>query len=165
MDELTMKIGELSARSGATERMLRYYEQQGLLAPTRTPAGYRTYGEDDVLRVQYIRCMLSSALPTQVIAQALHFLLDAPVSTPSLRKERRRLADTLQLELDALTERIALLDASRQQLTRLVSDIRGEVVGPPKPPPQVEHDVGPAVRKAAPRTRSKPPRERVSGPR
>jgi DNA-binding transcriptional MerR regulator len=162
MDGQAMKIGELSARSGATERMLRYYEQQGLLAPTRTPAGYRTYGEDDVLRVQYIRCMLSSALPSHVIAQALHFLLDEPVSPPSLRAERRRLADTLQVELDALTERIALLDGSRQQLTRLVSDIRGEVVGPPKPPARVEHDGGPVVRRPAdPRTRSKPPRERV----
>ena len=84
-----------------------------------------------------------------VIAQALHFLLDEPVSPPSLREERGRLADRLQVELDALTERIALLEGSRQQLTRFVSDIRGEVVGPPKPPAPVEHDVGPAVRRAA----------------
>src|SRR5262245_44114716 len=152
-----MRIGELSARSGATERMLRYYEQQGLLAPTRTPAGYRTYAEDDVLRVQYIRCMLSSALPTHVIARALHFLLDERGSSPSLRAERRRLADTLQGELDALSERIALLDGSRQQLTRFVSDIRGAVVGPPRSPTPVEHEVGPAVRVVSLRT---PPRAR-----
>jgi DNA-binding transcriptional MerR regulator len=152
-----VNIGQLSARSGATQRMLRYYEQHGLLQPKRTPSGYRTYGEDDVLRVQYIRCMLSSALPTHVIAQALHFLLDELGPLPALREERRRLADTLQLELDALTERIALLEGSREQLARLVHDIRGEVVGPPRPPAQVEHDVvGAAVRQRGPTTR--PPR-------
>jgi DNA-binding transcriptional MerR regulator len=148
-----MKIGELSDRSGATERMLRYYEQQGLLAPTRTPAGYRSYGENDVLRVQYIRCMLSSALSTHAIVEMLHFLLDERAPLPKLRAERRRLADALQVELDALTERIALLEGSREQLARLVHDIRGEVVGPPKPPAQVEHDVGPAVRSAGPAAR------------
>jgi DNA-binding transcriptional MerR regulator len=155
-----MNIGQLSARSGATQRMLRYYEQQGLLAPKRTPSGYRSYGEDDVLRVQYIRCMLSSALPAQIIAQALHFLLDEMGPLPRLAEERRRLADTLQAELDALSERIALLEGSRQQLARLVQDIRGEVVGPPKPPAQVEHAVGPAVRRDGPRTRS-PRRQRA----
>ena len=31
-----MQIGELSARTGASVRMLRYYEEQGLLEPRRT---------------------------------------------------------------------------------------------------------------------------------
>ena len=46
-----MQIGELSARTAATVRMLRYYEEQGLLSPKRTESGYRIYDETDVLRV------------------------------------------------------------------------------------------------------------------
>lgn len=38
-----MKIGELSARTGVSIRSLRYYEQQGLLAPARHENGYREY--------------------------------------------------------------------------------------------------------------------------
>jgi MerR family copper efflux transcriptional regulator len=37
-------IGEASARSGWSPRMLRYLERTGLVAPSRTPAGYRLYG-------------------------------------------------------------------------------------------------------------------------
>ncbi|MFO7572603.1 MAG: MerR family transcriptional regulator [Gaiellaceae bacterium] len=39
-----MTIGETSRRSGWSPRMLRYLEQEGLVVPTRTDAGYRRYG-------------------------------------------------------------------------------------------------------------------------
>ncbi len=145
-----MRIGELSARTGATVRMLRYYEEHGLLAPQRTESGYRTYAESDVLRVRYIRCMLASALPTRVVTQALRFLLDERPSIPELPEDRARLAEVLQAELDALTERIAILNGSREQLASFLEDIRREVVGPLQPRPSTPADVGPAVRQGIP---------------
>jgi DNA-binding transcriptional MerR regulator len=148
-----MKIGELSKHTGATGRMLRYYEQHGLLGPRRTDSGYRAYSENDILRVQYIRCMLSAALPTQVIASALHFLLDMPAGVPSIEAERQRVASALETELTALTERITLLEGSRQQLARLLGDIRGEVVGPPLAPAAVSEAIGPTVRPRGPAAR------------
>jgi MerR family transcriptional regulator, copper efflux regulator len=39
-----MSIGETSRRSGWSPRMLRYLEQEGLVVPGRSPAGYRRYG-------------------------------------------------------------------------------------------------------------------------
>lgn len=39
-----ISIGEASRRSGWSPRMLRYLEAEGLVAPTRTAAGYRRYG-------------------------------------------------------------------------------------------------------------------------
>ena len=50
-----MRISELSRRTGVSERSLRYYEEQGLLAAGRTPGGHREYGEwavDRVIRIQ-----------------------------------------------------------------------------------------------------------------
>jgi MerR family transcriptional regulator, copper efflux regulator len=39
----TFTIGETSRRTGWSPRMLRYLEQEGLVEPSRTAAGYRRY--------------------------------------------------------------------------------------------------------------------------
>jgi DNA-binding transcriptional MerR regulator len=141
-----VRIGELSARTGATLRMLRYYEEHGLLTPQRTEAGYREYAESDVLRVDRIRCMLSAALPTSVIQQALRFLVDERPQIPDTEVERNRLAAVLQTELDTLTERIAILNRSREQLATFLADVRDAAVGPDNPGPAPEQ-IGPASRR------------------
>jgi MerR-like DNA binding protein len=48
-----MRIGEMVRRTGVNERLLRYYEEQGLLQPARLPQGYRAYRETDVDAVPY----------------------------------------------------------------------------------------------------------------
>lgn len=51
-----MNIGEASAASGVSVKMVRYYEQIGLLPPTqRTEAGYRVYDSDAIHRLRFIR--------------------------------------------------------------------------------------------------------------
>jgi DNA-binding transcriptional MerR regulator len=53
-----MRIGELAERTGVPARLLRYYEEQGLLTPARAANGYRDYGEPLVDRVAQIRGLL-----------------------------------------------------------------------------------------------------------
>ena len=51
---------------------IRYLEDQGLLAPRRTPGRYRLYGEDDVERLRTIlRLQRDEFLPLRVIRQEL----------------------------------------------------------------------------------------------
>lgn len=51
-----MKIGELARRADVGIDTLRYYEREDLLPPPRRLAsGYRSYGEDDVARLHFIR--------------------------------------------------------------------------------------------------------------
>lgn len=45
-----MKIGAIARRLGTTVRTLRFYEEQGLLHPTRTPGGTRVYDDEDEAR-------------------------------------------------------------------------------------------------------------------
>jgi DNA-binding transcriptional MerR regulator len=48
-------VGELAALAGVTVRTLHHYDRIGLLpASERTPAGYRSYTEADLLRLQRI---------------------------------------------------------------------------------------------------------------
>ena len=145
-----MQIGELSARTGASVRMLRYYQEQGLLEPQRTDSGYRVYTEADVDRVARIRCMLSAALPAGVVGKALKFLLDGRAVIPELPEDRTRLAETLQGELDALTDKIAALQRSRDLLVTIVADVRGAAVGPGNPGDPGRAADHSAVRKAGP---------------
>jgi DNA-binding transcriptional MerR regulator len=150
-----MQIGELSARTGTTERMLRYYEEQGLLAPDRTVSGYRVYDEEDIQRVRHIRCMLASALPTHVVRLAIRYLIDGAPEMPADPAERAHLAEVLAGELTALDERIDILRQSRRNLARFVGDIRADAVGPDKREPIDDTFHGPAVAQGVPMRRRK----------
>ncbi|MHC3748651.1 MerR family DNA-binding transcriptional regulator [Stutzerimonas stutzeri] len=55
-----MKIGELSRRCEVSIRMLRYYEEEGLLKPQRSPSGFREYGPREEQTVERIK-LLGSA--------------------------------------------------------------------------------------------------------
>lgn len=51
-----MNIGEASKASKVSAKMIRYYEQIGLIPPAdRTDSGYRAYTQDDVHRLHFIR--------------------------------------------------------------------------------------------------------------
>ena len=101
-----MRIGDLAVETGVSRRLLRYYEEQGLLRPRRLPNGYREYTDADVAAVRHIRALLAAGLPTTVIARLLHCFHDddggriVPAACPGmvthLRRERRRIAETIE---------------------------------------------------------------------
>ncbi|CAM5437049.1 MerR family transcriptional regulator [Streptomyces aurantiogriseus] len=100
-----MRIGELSERTGTPRRLLRYYEEQGLLAADRAPNGYRDYPEGCVDRVLQIRGLLASGLPTRIIKQilpcindprAIHVSDPTPETIATLEDERRRMTDRIE---------------------------------------------------------------------
>lgn len=51
-----MNIGEVSKASRVSAKMIRYYEQIGLIPPAdRTESGYRAYTQTDIHRLHFIR--------------------------------------------------------------------------------------------------------------
>ncbi|SEM26011.1 MerR family transcriptional regulator [Halomonas caseinilytica] len=80
-----MRIGELSRQLGISERMLRYYEQEGLLAPARTESGYRDYDADTALVAKRIGMLRAAGLKLESIRELLPCILDdQPVFDPCL---------------------------------------------------------------------------------
>ena len=72
-----MLIGELSRRTGVAARLLRYYDEQGLLCPDRDSSGYRVYAPDAPFVVARIRGMLAAGLNTDAIREMLPCATDA----------------------------------------------------------------------------------------
>ena len=108
-----MKIGELARRAGVSPRLVRYYEQQELLAPTREANGYRSYDEEHVERVIRIAGLVQSGLPTRLVKELLDLDDARAEQRPSCP---RTVADMLATELDAIENRIACLSRSRDTI-------------------------------------------------
>ena len=52
-----MNIGKAAAKSGLPAKTIRYYEQVGLICPSRIKNGYRDYNENDLHTLRFLqRC-------------------------------------------------------------------------------------------------------------
>ncbi|MDP9209577.1 MAG: MerR family transcriptional regulator [Actinomycetota bacterium] len=116
-----MRIGELAGRTGVDQRLLRYYEQQGLLHPARRANGYREYEEGDVAAVAWIRRLLAAGLPTAVIAEFQFCVRD---DLPQPGAACQRLYDRLEQERARIDTAIASLTASRAALDEVIGTAR-----------------------------------------
>ncbi len=104
-----MRIGELATASGVSVRALRYYEEQGLLAPERSASGQRIFGEGDRAQVLRIRSLLAAGFCSSVIRGLLPAYRDggaaairSAIASARVRLEAERRA--IDGELAALTD-------------------------------------------------------------
>lgn len=109
-----MRIGDLATATGVSVRSLRYYEEQDLLASTRSPSGQRHYTDDAVARVTTIQRLYSAGLNSGKIHELLPCLDAAP--------EQR----TGHL-LDSLCDERARIDASIGDLLHVRATLDGVI--------------------------------------
>ncbi|MER5784213.1 MerR family transcriptional regulator [Streptomyces mobaraensis] len=115
-----MRIGELANLTGVSARSLRYYEEQGLLAPLRAENGYRVYSELDAIRAGNIRDLLDAGLTLDEVRPALvNGCLNVPLRDVPYCEEQLRLATD---RLAALDDRIAALQALRGRLAKHIDE-------------------------------------------
>jgi len=118
-----MRIGELARRTAVSERSLRYYETQGLLAPERTIGGQRRYPEGAVDRVVLVQELFAAGLCSSKIAELLPCLRDSDggpseIATPGLVAQ-------LDVERDRIDRMIADLVRSREVLDQVIESASG----------------------------------------
>jgi len=107
-----MRIGEIAHHAGVSTRALRYYEEQGLLTPERTPSGQRTYPESAVERVRLIQQFFTAGLPSRTILQLLP-CVDTGQASP-------KAFELLASERNRITAAMADLAAARDALDRMI---------------------------------------------
>jgi DNA-binding transcriptional MerR regulator len=122
-----MRIGELAKRTGTSRRLLRYYEEQGLIAPERGANGYREYDERFVARVAQIRGLLDAGLPIRIIKQLLP-CLDTPWTIYCPNPTQEMIA-TLERERDRMSERINCLARNRDAIAAYLEGARRGATG------------------------------------
>lgn len=114
-----MRIGELSARTGASRRSLRYYEEQGLVGSSRASSGQRHYDEDQIERVRLIQSFFAAGLSSRVILG----MVPCMTTTPTLPAAQRSM-EIMITERARLDEAIEGLHAARAALENLIKENR-----------------------------------------
>jgi DNA-binding transcriptional MerR regulator len=106
-----MKIGEVSKLSGVGVEALRFYEKSGLLdAPGRTYGGYRSYREDVLERIGFIKQAQVLGFTLDEIRQLIEHKRNGESPCSKVRAVVRR-------RLDELNERIAQMIQYREELS------------------------------------------------
>lgn len=116
----TLRIGELSSRSGLATSAIRYYESEGILpSPGRNAVGYRGYLEDDVELTQFVARLRSLDFPLSDIREivALRRADKAPCAKvrAAMAKERRAIAARIR-DLQQLEEELNTLEVRARDL-------------------------------------------------
>lgn len=105
-----MRIGELSSRSGVSQRSLRYYEQHGLIEAARESNGYRDYGDSVVERASTIHLLFDMGFPRDLVQSVLSCTGVAPQAAHD------DLTARLTAAREQLDARIAHLTSTRSQI-------------------------------------------------
>ncbi|HEY3264446.1 MAG TPA: redox-sensitive transcriptional activator SoxR [Actinomycetota bacterium] len=103
-------IGEVARRSGLAPSAIRFYEEVGLVASDRTPAGHRVYPRHVLRRLGVIRIAQRLGLSLEEIREALEVL---PPGRAPTKAEWARMSRAWRSRLD---ERIWTLEALRDEL-------------------------------------------------
>lgn len=107
-----MNIGEASKATGISVKMLRYYEEIGLVRPAlRTHSGYRVYTEKHIAMLRFVKSARDLGFQVKQIAALMDLWLNGSRSS----------ADVKSLALAHAAELIR----RRQELDEMISTLQG----------------------------------------
>lgn len=114
--EKTLKIGELAQTTGASVRSIRHYDEQGLLASTRSDNGYRLFQPIAITQVKQIQRLIGTGFSLEEIRSfpdCMRLIEGA--------KACSEISDIQRKRLEALEEQIAELEQRRLRLRNMLT--------------------------------------------
>lgn len=114
-----MNIGQAAKLSGISAKMIRYYEQIGLIPKAiRSDAGYRHYSSSDIDSLHFIRRSRDLGFSVEQISGLMDLWLDGERTSSDVK--------TMALtHISELRTRIAELQAMAETLEQLARDCQG----------------------------------------
>ena len=120
MNGMPMNIGDTARVSGVSDKMIRHYEQIGLIPKARrTDSGYRTYTGNDVHTLRFIRQARSLGFSIKQIEELLNLWRDQ-------RRPSRRVKALALAHVEELDARIRELEAMKHTLQELAVHCHGD---------------------------------------
>jgi len=105
-----LTIGQIATRTGLAQSAIRYYESEGLVAPTRTDTGQRRYERADIRRLSFV--MISQGLGFS-ISEIRETLAGLPDDRAPNKRDWARISKRFGKVLD---DRITQMQALRERL-------------------------------------------------
>ncbi|BDR52546.1 hypothetical protein KIM372_04530 [Bombiscardovia nodaiensis] len=113
--EPVFSIGEVAHLLGVSERMLRHWEQAGLVSPPRSWSGYREYGAADIGQLERVVLYRELGLNARQMKEVL--ASPGSLAVDELRQHRTQLVDKFKY----LTAALGTLD-------KLIATAEGKAV-------------------------------------
>lgn len=115
-----MNIGQAAKASGISAKMIRHYEELGLLpAPARTDAGYRQYGDAELHTLRFIR-------QARDLGFSLHDIGELLSLWHNRQRPSRLVKELAQAHIQALEQKARELLAMKNTLQHLVHGCHGD---------------------------------------
>jgi len=101
IDELT--IGQVAERTGLATSAIRFYEEKGLVRPSRTPSGHRVFHRSAIRRLSFILVAQQLGYP---LTEIKHQLDTLPADDAPSGADWQRLSANFADDLDQRIERL-----------------------------------------------------------
>jgi DNA-binding transcriptional MerR regulator len=114
-----LTVRDAAERLNVTPRTLKYYEERGLVTPSRSEGRYRLYDEDDLERFSRILRLRALGFSLAGITE----MLKRPLETTEGGRNRYSM-DSLQQIRDGLAQQIESLDARIESVRRELKEVQ-----------------------------------------
>ncbi len=114
-----MNIGDVADRTGLPSKTIRYYEDIGLIHPTRGENGYRAFSPEDVHKLAFLSRSRSLGFSIEDCRALLQLYEDRSRASADVRR-------VAEEHLERIEQKIRELEGLRSTLSHLVKQCHGD---------------------------------------